>query len=34
MQILHIGLHIHVVGPCPHGIAIPQIEDGGTASNM
>jgi len=34
INVLHIGLHIHVVGPCHHGMARPQVEDVGTASNM
>ena len=30
----HKPPHIYIVGPCHHGMARPQIADGGTASDM
>ena len=28
------GLNIHIVGPCHHGMARPQVADSGTACDM
>ena len=32
--LVSVGTMLHVVGPCHHGMARPQVADGGTASNM